>query len=127
MVVQWRLGRIRDHAIDRAELSILWHTVGKGDEELHVHDFFGVPHFNIVEDRLETFRTELPVAPLSYVGKLITIRWCARLRILWDRNDIVTEQPFYLTSATPADASVDDVAVVNGSAAVGRRASGLPR
>ena len=40
-----------------------------------------------------------PLTPLSYHGRLISVRWCIRLRLfLADGREIVAEQPFHLVS-----------------------------
>lgn len=65
------------------ELSVLWHTEGKGDEDLGVILFqewsegnqpfgFGTP---------QQFTVQLPRAPLTYDGQLIKVRWLAKVRI----------------------------------------------
>lgn len=70
-------------AIHAAELSVLWHTEGKGDEDFAVH------HFERVSKETEpdwaprqprAFRTKLPNSPLSYDGVIVKIRWRIRVR-----------------------------------------------
>ena len=67
-----------------AELSVLWYTAGKGDEDMAVHHFerlvdeparpldLRVPH---------RFATVLPASPLSYDGQIVKVCWCVRLRL----------------------------------------------
>jgi hypothetical protein len=82
------------------EASVLWHTEGKGDEDMAVHEFWrrdasdAVP-FDV--HRPERFSTTLPNSPLSYHGHLIKIRWCVRVRVFMPHGkDMVTEKTFQL-------------------------------
>ena len=68
------------------ELSVLWHTSGKGTEDL------GVIHFRAWkadDDTLAelpnpgTFAVTLPRTPWTYDGELIKIHWLARVRLRW--------------------------------------------
>jgi hypothetical protein len=81
------------------ELSILWHTEGKGDEDSGVHYF----EEHAVGDRLSErpawrpFATKLPHSPLSYDGPLIKIRWCVRVRVFLESGkEVVGEKTFRL-------------------------------
>lgn len=83
-------------AIQAAELSILWHTEGKGDEDLAVHQFERVsmetePDWNPHEPR--RFHSVLPNSPLSYDGVIVKIRWRIRVRVfLAGGRELVEEQ-----------------------------------
>jgi len=47
----------------------------------------------------QSIRCVLPVTPLSYHGRLISVQWCVRMRLfLANGREIVAEQPFYLVS-----------------------------
>jgi hypothetical protein len=83
-----------------AELSVLWYTAGKGDEDMSVHHFerivdeparpldLRVPH---------RFSTELPASPLSYDGEIVKVCWCVRLRLFLPQGqELVMEAPFRL-------------------------------
>ncbi len=86
--------------IRAAELSILWHTEGKGDEDLAVHHFDRismetVPDWDPRQPR--TFSAELPNSPLSYDGVIVKIRWRIRVRaFLAGGRELVEEQRFQL-------------------------------
>jgi len=100
---RWRISRVPLERVQCMEISVLWHTEGKGDEDLQVH------HFERLEgDRLrrvglgtdQSLCCRLPGTPLSYHGRLIRIRWCIRLRLfMGDGREIVAEQPFHLVAA----------------------------
>ena len=80
-----------------AELSVLWRTVGKGDEDLHVHYFQRLlgDEARLAEPCL--LEVKLPASPLSYDGLSVKICWCVRLRLnLGGYRTHVTEAPFRL-------------------------------
>lgn len=89
-------------APDRArsvELSVLWYTEGKGDEDFGVHYFaaHAVAASPGMPSGWRPFSTELPRSPLSYDGPLVKIRWCVRVRVFLDGGkDIVGEKLFRL-------------------------------
>ena len=100
------------HADDfrSAELSVLWYTVGQGEEDFGVHFFerharddqmlfeVGRPH---------PFSTRLPNSPLSYQGVLVNVQWCVRVRLFLPRGrEVVEEVPFQLADVPPA--TLDD-------------------
>ena len=116
LTARWRIARVPVDEIQSLEVSVLWHTEGKGDEDLHVHHFHRVSEHQMRRARgseggseggsedgtLQEHSIEcvLPATPLSYHGRLIRICWCVRLRLyLTGGREIVTEQPFYLVSA----------------------------
>lgn len=86
--------------IQALELSVLWHTEGKGDEDMAVHLFQRLEHEEhppLDPKDPVRFSTELPRSPLSYDGELIKIRWCVRARLfLADGHEVVKERPFRL-------------------------------
>lgn len=90
------------------EISVLWHTEGKGDEDIAVHYFDRVSQddraaFDFRQPRV--FSTVLPNSPLSYEGVLIKIRWSVRLRVFLIRGkQLVEERPFQLGEVPPARA-----------------------
>jgi hypothetical protein len=83
-----------------AELSVLWYTEGKGDEDMAVHFFQRIGNDNgqfVDLRRTQQFKTELPNSPLSYDGMILKIHWCVRLRIFLPRGrEVVADQPFQL-------------------------------
>ena len=88
------------------EVSVLWHTEGKGDEDLAVHYFNRVSADD--EGAMELrrpyqFQTRLPNSPLTYDGIIVKIRWCVRVRLFLVRSrEIVAEQAFRLGDIPPA-------------------------
>jgi hypothetical protein len=82
------------------EVSILWHTEGKGDEDMAVHEFWRRDADDVqpLDPAVqESFRTKLPNSPLSYEGRIIKLRWCVRVRVFPVRGkEIVGERIFQL-------------------------------
>jgi hypothetical protein len=89
-----------------AELSILWRTDGKGDEDMAVHEFGRCDGedqrpLDPVEPR--TFCTTLPNSPLSYEGRIVKLRWCVRVRAFLARGkELLGERTFQLGRVPPA-------------------------
>jgi hypothetical protein len=88
--------------IKAVEVSVLWHTEGKGDEDLAVHAFwrFSAEDSGQAEGpaRPKRFSTVLPNSPLSYEGQIMQIRWCVRVRAFPYRGkELVCEKDFFLT------------------------------
>ena len=108
---QFKLESFDPDDVKAIEFSLLWYTEGKGDEDLDVHEFRRIEtdEMNWAAFRQpERFESVLPLSPLSYEGRIVKIRWCARVRVFPNRGrDIVTELPFMLgdllTPRTPAE------------------------
>jgi hypothetical protein len=85
--------------VRRVEVSVLWRTEGKGDEDFGVH-FFHAASAQGTYDDLPcplAFSTTLPPSPLSYDGPLLKIRWYVRVRVFLKRGkEIVCDKPFQL-------------------------------
>jgi hypothetical protein len=102
---EYRLDGIAPEEIKAVEISVLWHTEGKGDEDLAVHDFRRLS----VEsgDRIDVrrpgrFSTVLPNSPLSYRGVIVKIHWCVRVRVFLARGrEVLGEVPFRLGEVLP--------------------------
>lgn len=95
--------RLENVAADEAqslEFSVLWHTEGKGDQDIGVHQFkrFSVAEGDYIDPRHPNrFSTQLPHSPLSYNGAIIKIHWCARVRLfLADGQELAQDRPFVL-------------------------------
>ena len=85
----------------RIELSVLWHTEGRGNEDLGVILF---QEWSSGKQQLDfqkplPFTVRLPRTPLTYDGELIQIRWLARVRVRWSpHGEMLSETPFRLES-----------------------------
>lgn len=97
---EYRVDALGNAEPEAVEVSVLWQTEGKGDEDLAVHYF---ERLSAEEgDALDLrgpryFSTTLPASPLSYEGVLIKIRWHVRVRVFFKRaRELVVDQPFRL-------------------------------
>lgn len=80
---EYQIDAVEKQELTAVEASVLWHTEGKGDEDLGVHYFERrVPADEDDRDLriLRRFRTVLPNSPLTYSGVIVKIRWCVRVR-----------------------------------------------
>ncbi|MFH1922989.1 MAG: hypothetical protein ABIP48_24255 [Planctomycetota bacterium] len=97
---EYRLESVRREEIKGVEVSVLWHSEGKGDEDLAVHDFraLSVEDGDWIDPRYPgRFSTKLPQSPLSYQGVIVKLRWCVRVRVFLTRDrEVVGELPFQL-------------------------------
>jgi len=87
------------------EVSVLWHTEGKGDEDMAVLEFWrrdADDGREIDPGRPERFSTTLPNSPLSYEGQIVKIRWCVRVRAFLPRGKDVVGQKVFQLGDVPA-------------------------
>lgn len=93
-------------SVRAAELSVLWYTAGKGEEDMAVHHFE-----RLVDDAAkpldlrvpQRFATVLPQSPLSYDGEIVKVCWCVRLRLFFQQaQESVTETAFRLGHVSQA-------------------------
>ena len=101
----YRMEGIAPQDVRAVEVSVLWHTEGKGDEDLAVHDFHRLSVENgdaIDAHRVGRFAAVLPNSPLSYRGVIVKIRWCVRVRVFLTRGrEVVGELHFRLGEVLP--------------------------
>jgi hypothetical protein len=97
---EFRIANASGHKLRAAECSILWYTLGKGDEDLHVH---ALERFELASDGRSVssctrpFSFNLPPSPQSYDGVIVKIRWCVRVRVfLTGGQEVVSETPIVL-------------------------------
>jgi hypothetical protein len=98
-----------DEQPNTVELSVLWHTSGKGDEDMQVLHFREWPSregaASILGQPQEVTLT-LPRSPLNYDGFLIKVHWCVRVRVRWARGrDTVQEAAFRLGNVARPEVS----------------------
>ncbi len=100
LVGSFAIPRADELGVKRAELSIVWYTSGKGDEDFGVHKLFTYNSEGsdaVSLGRRRDFRTRLPAGPLSYDGVAVKIHWCVRLRVIMTRGrQRVFDKPFWL-------------------------------
>ena len=104
---EYQIDAIDREEVKSVEVSTLWYTTGKGDEEDAIHFYerrtqkstFGESDLR----SLAHFSTELPPSPLSYTGTNLNIIWCVRVRIVVQFDDAPVRefshsQPFQLNA-----------------------------
>lgn len=102
------VGTLELSEVKSVELSVLWYTEGKGDEDMAVHYFLRLDPASEAWQQLgqpQSFSTRLPNSPLSYEGLIVKVRWCVRLRVFMRRGrDAIEEVVFRLGDVPPAGA-----------------------
>ena len=96
-------------AIRVVEISALWYTEGKGEEDLAVHFFERVANDNgeFVDMRQsQPFTTKLPASPLSYDGVIVKIYWCVRIRVFLTRGREFSGERSFQLGRVPAGVAV---------------------
>src|SRR5262245_29949120 len=69
---------------ESVELSVLWHTSGKGTEDLgviHYRSWSAADGTLAAMPNPGTFSAVLPRTPWTYDGELVKIHWVARVRV----------------------------------------------
>ena len=97
---QYQIDAIDASEITSVEASVLWFTEGKGESDMAVHFFQRrLPGDSAEHDLrlLDRLRTRLPNSPLSYIGVILKLHWCVRVRVFYGKNGHATaELPFQL-------------------------------
>jgi hypothetical protein len=115
---EYRIDVPEGQGLQAVEVSVLWYSEGKGDQDLDVHEFWrkdadagelGDPL------RPDRFSTTLPRSPLSYDGQIVKIRWCVRVRAIFKRGrDLLAQKLFCLGDVPPSKPSRADRADLPG-------------
>jgi hypothetical protein len=95
---EWAEGTVSwnfDRDVENAELRLLWFTRGKGDSDVSVVDTQVFAHPGRMESR--PFRVQMPNAPHSFSGKLISLLWA--LELVADGVDEVARLEFSLSAS----------------------------
>jgi len=104
-----RLEHVDPTDVSALEISVLWSTQGKGDEDLAVHYFkrFDITSGEYLDTRQPVrFSTLLPQSPLSYEGVIVKIRWCVRVRLYLTNSREIVEQRRFRLGDVPAARAV---------------------
>jgi hypothetical protein len=109
---EYQLDAVEAGDVQAVEASVLWHTEGKGDEDLGVHHFERLVPADVDNGDLRALRTlttTLPKAPLTYAGVTVKIRWCVRVRAFLRRGrEVFFEQTFVLGDVPRAKLFAED-------------------
>ncbi|MEE8452322.1 MAG: hypothetical protein V3R99_10425 [Thermoguttaceae bacterium] len=110
---QYVFNSVASQDLAAIEVSVLWTSEGKGDEDLAVHEF---SRQDIEEGewfdtrRPGRFSTTLPNSPLSYEGVIVKLRWCVRVRVfLRQGGELVGQREFQLGEVPSADAGENSI------------------
>jgi len=97
---EYRVEAVEAQNVKAVEFSVLWHTEGKGDEDMAVHEFRrwdAEADGPFLAGQPVRFDTKLPNSPLSYEGQIIRLRWCVRVRVFLHRGkELVADKTFQL-------------------------------
>jgi hypothetical protein len=102
---EYMLERVAPGTVKAVEVSVLWYSEGKGDEDLAVHEFWrrNVEQGDLLDPAWpEHFSTTLPQSPLSYDGVILKIRWCVRVRAFLPRGKELVGQKVFQLGDVPA-------------------------
>lgn len=81
---EFQIDAVDPEELQATETSLLWHTEGKGDEDIYVEYFRRSTRADAEEQDLRPLQrheTILPRGPLSYDGWIVKVRWVVRVRI----------------------------------------------
>lgn len=76
-VIDGTLGWKRDEPPRKAMLRLFWYTEGRGTQDVGIVEEIALPKDRKILSG--TFRFQLPEAPYSFQGKLITLKWAIEL------------------------------------------------
>lgn len=111
----WRVSRVGVEELSSVEVSVLWYTEGKGDEDLSVHYFkrYDAAQLRRLDmTQSQSIQCRLPPSPLSYRGHLVSIQWGIRVRVfVGEGREAVAEHPFYMVARKPDPTSPGDPSV----------------
>ncbi|MCA9216227.1 MAG: hypothetical protein KDB27_24330 [Planctomycetales bacterium] len=100
MTCDYQIDAVAKDDLQAVEVSVMWHTEGKGDEDLGVHYFERRVPADVEDHDLRAWRrfeTIMPNSPLSYDGELLKVFWCVRVRaFLRQGRQFSAELPFQL-------------------------------
>ncbi len=113
----YQIDAVEPEELTAIEVSVLWFTEGKGEEDLAVHYFERLEAAELPEMNLHQwrrFQTMLPNTPLSYEGINVKVCWCVRVRaFLKHGRNFVSERTFELGDVAPAQLRLDAIAKNN--------------
>lgn len=101
-----RIESWRSEDIKGVELSVIWRTEGKGEEDVGLHYFrrYSREDAEGFDPRggVRFASDPLPPSPLSYEGVILKIRWYVRVRLFLSNGEaLVHDEPFRLGSVPP--------------------------
>ncbi len=97
---EYQIDAIEPREIRAVEVSVIWFTEGKGEEDLGVHFFERSCASDVVDGDLRSLQRlacKLPPSPMTYHGTIVKIHWCVRVRLVRrSGRDICADRLFHL-------------------------------
>ncbi len=97
---EYQIDAIEPRDIRAIEVSVIWFTEGKGEEDFGVHFFERSRPSDVVDGDLRPLQRltcQMPPSPLTYHGTIVKIHWCVRIRLVRRRGkDICADRLFQL-------------------------------
>lgn len=110
---EYQIDAVAPKEIQAVEVSVMWFTEGKGEEDLGVHHFERITPGDAVDGdirQLHRLTMILPNSPLSYDGTIVKIRWCVRVRLFWGRGkESFVDRHFHLVAPPPGKDSLNKI------------------
>lgn len=100
----YRFDFVGGDEIQAVETSVLWHSEGKGSEDMGIHAFWrhAIEAGDWIDPRRPgRFSTALPNSPLSYNGILVKIHWLVRVRLFLSNGQETIEELSFRLGNTP--------------------------
>lgn len=93
LTCQYEVDQLPKHDIQAIETSVVWLTIGKGEEDIGVHFFERRDKRALSSDTFkipQRISTVLPSSPLSYDGQILKIKWFVRVRLFLANGEQAT-------------------------------------
>ncbi|MBN1854112.1 MAG: hypothetical protein JW829_15400 [Pirellulales bacterium] len=94
------------------ECSVLWYTVGQGEEDMAVHFFHRekpIRTGSVPWDQPFSMECVLPASPLTYDGILVKLSWCVRARLFLEQGREVVDEVAFRLGQVPAATMVREI------------------
>jgi hypothetical protein len=93
----------KDLSLKRAEVSVLWYTSGKGDQDMSVISLDTSYEDSVLPAGATIpFQAALPDSPRSYDGTLLKIHWVVRIRVFPQGGSDFGAEAEFLVAPAPA-------------------------
>lgn len=100
---QYQIDAVEPADVQAVEVSVMWRTEGKGEEDIGVHHFERIVPGEVRGGDLRQMfplDTTLPKSPLSYDGQIVKLRWFVRVRLFLRRGkELLYDKEFQLSAA----------------------------
>ena len=111
IVCDYQIDAVPRDDLQSVEASILWYTVGKGEEDMGIHFFERRMPADAENNDLRAWRrfeSVLPNSPLSYDGDLVQLHWCVQGPRLCATGKDLFERTTIRSGKCPGDQTCSD-------------------